>query len=403
MIIRLKQSNIDFLIRLIYIAIPLTFPLAMISGLFMGPWIGLIMVMVICVSKAEISAIKSYFMPHEHILMLWGIFSCAWSISPIESIMISSQLIFVIIMSHILTNKTNIFVDKTKNLIKRITIGILAAAIIFSIEAFTDGMFYRLVRGVVQPNSNGHFEYSWLDKGCSVLSVSTWALIYLLVKARKKIRALILYSAIFILLLASDSTASFVAFILGGIAYLAVYFSPRIMAFLLALSVIAYMIIMPIFSLKQDPREITSEYKKIPISYAHRLFIWNFTAEKSMENPFIGKGIGSSKLVPVLDSDIVPYLHYNLSPLPRHPHNNILQIWLEMGAIGLVIAGTYIWNILAQLRVISRKNNNFGAAIHAVFINYFFIGMVSFNIWQSWWMMVALFMVLLMNIVRHNE
>jgi O-antigen ligase len=361
------------------------------------------MFMVICVSKAEISAIRSYFMPHERILMVWAVLSSIWSISHIESAMIALQLMFVIIMSHILTNKTNIFVDKTKNLIKRITFGIVAAAIIFSIEAFTDGMLYRLVRGIVQPNSNRHFEYSWLDRGCSVLSVCAWALIYLLVNAKKHLKAFILYSAIFILLLASDSTASFVAFILGGIAYIAVYFSPRIMGFLLALSVIAYMVIMPIFSLKHDPREITSEYKKIPISYAHRLFIWKFTATKSMEDPLIGKGIGSSKLVPVLDSDIVPYLQYNLSPLPRHPHNNVLQIWLEMGAIGLAIAGAYVWNILGQLRSLSKKNPNFGAATHAVFINYFFIGMVSFNIWQSWWMMVALFMILLMNIVRHNE
>ncbi len=401
--IKLRQSNIDFLIKLIHITIPITFPLAMISGLFMGPWLAVMMCAMLLVSQPNIQNIREDLTPIERILILWAMLTCFWSISHIDSIIISSQLIFTIIMAHIIVSNSHIIAEQSKKLLRGIIFGIAAAVVIFTIEANTDGDLYRLVRGLFQPNSNGHFEYSWLDRGCSVLSVATWAPIYLLVKSGRPAKASMLYLGIFILLLLSDSTASFVGFTLAGIAYLALYFSPKIMAFLLALSVVTYIIVMPIFSIKQDPYAITSEYKKIPISYAHRLFIWKFTADKSMDDPIIGHGIGTSKFVPVLETDIVQYLHYHLSPLPRHPHNNILQIWLEMGVVGLAIAGAYIWNILSRFRNIGLQDYNFGASIHAVFINYFFIGMVSFNIWQSWWLMVALFVVLLMNIVWKSQ
>ncbi|MGV2431922.1 MAG UNVERIFIED_CONTAM: O-antigen ligase family protein [Rickettsiaceae bacterium] len=141
----------------------------------------------------------------------------------------------------------------------------------------------------------------------------------------------------------------------------------------------------------------------MPISYAHRLFIWKYSAEKSMEKPLLGYGLGSSKLIKPLESEVVYYNDIRLSTMPMHPHNNVMQIFLELGLVGLILFASYIWNILSRITELSVKDFELSLTSYAIFINYFVIGMISFNMWQSWWMMIILFMLLLMNMVRHAK
>jgi O-antigen ligase len=369
----------------------------------MAPWIAVMMILVLCVSRVNVAIAREYLRPVDHVLILWAMLSCIWSISPIESIVTFSQLVFTILLAHVIINKINLIVKGDQSFVLKMVAGIVLAVIIFLVDKYTDGMIYRATRSILQPESTNQFHLPWLDRGCCVLALSTWALIYLLVKSRQFLAAFCLYVVIFTILSLSDSTSALLGFIIAGIAYVALYFGPKLLSLLLAWAVVIYMTSMPIFAIVQNPYSIAAKYESIPISYAHRLFIWKFTVDKSMENPILGKGIGTSRSVEVLESDMVNYRDLMISPLPRHPHNNILQIWLEMGLVGMAIAIYYIWNILGKFRNIAIENRNFGAIIHAVFINYFFIGMISFNMWQSWWLMVALFMVLLMNIVRKYE
>lgn len=161
---------------------------------------------------------------------------------------------------------------------------------------------------------------------------------------------------------------------------------------------ILYIILMPIASKVEDPRLIAKEYGHvIPISYIHRLLIWNFVATTAIESPIVGQGIGTSKFTPIQDEDRFFYQNEMLSPLPLHPHNNVLQIFLELGIVGIALFGLYVWQILSRIGNVSVQNKDilWGATANAIFINYFFIGMVSFGIWQSWWMLSILLMMIL--------
>ena len=72
-------------------------------------------------------------------------------------------------------------------------------------------------------------------------------------------------------------------------------------------------------------------------SIVYRLHIWDFVTGKIYEKPLLGWGAGASKRLGTEDQGILN--DPNFGPLgeaiPVHPHNGILQIWLEFGALAL--------------------------------------------------------------------
>ncbi len=72
-------------------------------------------------------------------------------------------------------------------------------------------------------------------------------------------------------------------------------------------------------------------------------------------------------------------------PIPLHPHNAVLQVWLEMGAVGALIG---LGLLLSILRAIVRIKDNrlYRAAALGMFSYGLALGSLSFGIWQSWWL-----------------
>ena len=84
---------------------------------------------------------------------------------------------------------------------------------------------------------------------------------------------------------------------------------------------------------------------------------------------------------------------YNLIPL--HPHNNVLQVWLELGIIGLIIFFIFIRHLLKKIYEYSNINHKFSAIAMMSFFQVFLIGQVSFGFWQSWWLAIILIVLIL--------
>ena len=62
----------------------------------------------------------------------------------------------------------------------------------------------------------------------------------------------------------------------------------------------------------------------------HRRVIWSFSKEKILEKPLFGHGMFSSKVIG--DQYKIKNIDNKmLSAIPLHPHNSILQLWLELG------------------------------------------------------------------------
>jgi O-antigen ligase len=67
-----------------------------------------------------------------------------------------------------------------------------------------------------------------------------------------------------------------------------------------------------------------------------------------------------------------------------HPHNGILEVWVELGAIGALGLAAFIWKIMAG--IMRRINDRATAAVFSgAAVSYMVIGLAAYSVWSSWW------------------
>lgn len=380
------MSKSIFLYPLILFLIP---SLGMTAGLSAAPVIMLFFGVILLNNYRNID--KNIFLNNklELALLGWLFLTCIWSLEGISAFYKYFLLLTYYALAVICINKPWLNnIDKNKYIVLPLTFGCITAIVIFFIEYSTQGLFSKNFRMLFQANDRHIFNLYFLDRGCSILSVVSWLVILGLVNKKRWVLALVYYMLVLYVLRISDSLASYIAFILGGIAFLAMLLSKMRLMYLLMTCVLSTGIIWPLFSYYQNPKELYTNNQWIPDSGKHRLHIWKYTTGKAMEKPFTGWGFDSSKHFPIdEENDYIYYNQFKWSPLPLHPHNNFVQMWFECGIIGLTMFTLFLVKLLDNIFKISKSKfgNNWGALASACYVNYLFIAMISFGMWQLWW------------------
>lgn len=119
------------------------------------------------------------------------------------------------------------------------------------------------------------------------------------------------------------------------------------------------------------------------VSIAHRLEIWHFVAEAIAERPLSGWGLNASRDLPGGIDEVEP----GARKLPLHPHNAMLQWWLELGAVGAALATVLVLlAVRGALRLGDGTNRLVSAAALAAVCSGLVVALVGYGIWQAWWM-----------------
>ena len=140
----------------------------------------------------------------------------------------------------------------------------------------------------------------------------------------------------------------------------------------------------------------------LPNSFLHRTEIWRFAAERAWERPFLGWGLDASRELPGGDADVVVWIRlgngeigrFPSQILPLHPHDFLLQVWLELGLVGVVLLAVLLVVLLAAVRRSSVAVTTLVAALA--------VAAASFSLWQSWWM-ATLFLSAAMAVALTQE
>lgn len=384
-------------LQLITATIPI---LGMLSGLTASFTVMLLLLaLLLRVRKSFSFKIKNFKL--EAIFFAWCLICCFTTPNPQKSFVTLLEVFSLVALGLVLKNNIAINNDVNEMKIeKAVFYGIATAIALFFVEYFSQGLLFRGFRSMFQSDSPHIYQLNSLDRGCALLSVSSWILISNLLNNRKHIQALLFYGLVFLILYLSDSLASLIGFTLAGSLILFGKFISTKFFRLATVLVLIGSILFPITVHKIDPYKISDEYSNIlPDSAKHRLFIWNFVAHKVELNPFKGAGFAASKQIEVADSEMIDYRNYHWSPLPLHPHSNVLQVLFETGLIGLLLFLSIVLKNLKKVEALVKLNIDFGGAAYACFINYYVIGMISFSVWQTWWVATGVWAVIILNIL----
>lgn len=272
-------------------------------------------------------------------------------------------------------------------------VSLVIALALYAFEILSDGILIRFIR--INLLAKDHYIYfpHDMNRGATFMVLCAWPMLYYLqIRYRSLMLTLCLWSLILITLLHLESLAATTGYVIGSLTFLMMAcLRKHGMKAILTITALVITII-PITMALMNPFKLIESYPNIPASAQHRIHIWSFTATKALEQPFIGKGLGNSKYVEKQPSD---WPGEHIDPLPSHPHNVIMQVWLELGVVGLIIYSLFVISMLWTL--LHRKDQTPLTQNIAVsyMVSFLAISATAYNGWQSWWvssfLMLSLF------------
>lgn len=362
--------------------------------------------------KMDFSSVKDRKI--EMSFFIWLLMTCFWSLDHLLSV---QKLLFLSFIYITLTFALNIKNLEQYNIYKvfanPVNIGIFLSVAVFIIEFVNNGILTKEIQSLFNDDAKGHFVLYFLDHGCAALSILVWPAFFITLRKKKYTIFILMFMAVYYVLNLSDNPESYMAFLLGFAVFLLSYYSRMLFGYLLIGIISISLVAIPYFSAIQSPEKTVEEYKTLSDSTKHRIFISNFVIDKYLEKPFLGWGLASSSMVPIdEENDVIYYEQYKWHPLPLHPHNIILQILLETGAIGLllfaIIIFKYIHSIIKQNR--ESKDYLWGSLFMGFISSYFIISSTSFDVWQTWWVLISAVNILLFRlysnikkVTKHKE
>lgn len=323
--------------------------------------------------------------PTNKIILLWLFFAFItlyWTLHPLKSSGLWLQMSLMYISTFALLHYTAFLEHKTIQRISYVAIiGIFIALACANIEIISNGLLSLSFRQIT--NNSLPFLLSDLNRGSVVIALLAWPIFgYFYLSERPKEKHI--YSWLFFFLISFtvlrlESQSASAAILIGGFTWLFITFTRRIGAYLFIGAIAAFFIAFPLIMLHVDPDTIFNSFPMPSKAAAqYRLHIWHFTSQKAFLYPWAGWGFDASRYLPVGPEDFWGTRH----PMPLHPHNNVLQVWLELGIIGLVLFFAFLTSLI--LHIIKFTHPKHVALSLALVAAYFMVGTTGYGIWQHW-------------------
>jgi exopolysaccharide production protein ExoQ len=341
------------------------------------------------------------------LFVIWAMITSLWSIEPLDSVVRSLKVALVFAAGLVLIGATKqVSSEEIRSFRWMLMVAVAVGSLVLLGEVASQmaGLrFLRALTGNALPDPNF---LPVFNRAATVLALLVWPVLILCFRHNRLFHGGILFVGAFIVLWQLYSSAAILA-VFAGLAIFTLALISRSSARLLLIAgisgVIAFTPVFPRTVL--EPDHIMAQAAWLPLSAHHRLRIWAFTSDAIMKRPITGWGMdtarslsgGKSKVIikrppPQKESDVAGRRLASEPPLvgeqlPLHPHNAVLQLWLELGIVGVVL-GVFLLvrMIVCALQLSSDKRET--AAVLGYIATAFVISYFSYGIWQTWWLSV---------------
>jgi peroxiredoxin Q/BCP len=279
--------------------------------------------------------------------------------------------------------------------------GAVGAGLYLLLELLSDGLLTRGAMNlfaVLKPETAKHIaiqngkvmrlNLSEFNQNAAIIMLGFWPGV-LILSALDAIPRRIALTALFAAALAvpialSEHDSSQVALVLSAIVLvLAFVWRSGVIRALAILWCLGFALVIPL-DLLAYKYELHQE-SWLPNSARARIIIWQYTAERVLEHPWIGIGVNSTPAVKakLKGREDRPEGFVFKRTTGQHAHDVFLQIWYEIGAIGVLLAAIAGALITLRIRLLPLLAQPYGAAC---FMAVLAIAAFAWSMWQTWFM-----------------
>ncbi len=321
----------------------------------------------------------------------WAMVTVLWAEYPGSSFIMGLKILALIILGLYWCRLTlSLSQDTQKSLVKALMGGLFLGIFFLNLDAWSGNLW----RAFWKKSASKAFA-----QGSLLISLAIWPAILWIFHHPRSLQwrlsfIICLLFSVFWTLFHIDCDSSFVGLFLGLCIFLGTLFLPRVTSRGMRLFLPLFIISFPFMSLYAFKPESIPAYNSYihSSSYLDRLYIWNEVATTILEHPWRGIGMNGThdhkKTQEMREWSYIDKkgtLHKNKTAyFGMHPHNAILQLWLELGFLGAILGVLLTHQVL--LHIYGPDLRSLEKAIGAgLFTGAFVIVWVNLGFWQNWW------------------
>ncbi|MBC8267475.1 MAG: O-antigen ligase family protein [Rhodospirillaceae bacterium] len=356
---------------------------------------GLVCFISFLINRKQHPKFVSVFIVTLSLLFVWAGISSIWALNGSGALQLCFRLTFLclagFVLLHASTTASSVTQVKSQ---KALLIGFG-----LSVLALIIGYTYAQETGDSLWGGYYFDPLTTLNNGAVIVALLLWPVTLMIWHNDKPTTAVLLLLAVSSGLMFLSSGASLLAICVGGLVYVSLMFFGRPAALVIAFATVGFIFIAPVISEKITNSETIMEIvENSPSSVKHRLIMWDFVSQKIDETPYWGFGMDSSRRLPQEEFRLAS----NMEIMPLHPHNAALQIRLELGLPGIVLAAALVLSLFWT--VLKEAGNRQQMAVRiSILCSYLSVGVVSYGVWQSWWIATAWALAAIVQIVLPSD
>lgn len=328
------------------------------------------------------------------LLVTWGCLSYFWSIEPDRTLQRAPRIAATALLGLALLSLAQVLEHSVAKLVRRgLIAGLALTGIALALERLAGAPFAPLLGDEDWMHSLSH-RLTIYNRSTSILLPLAFLLLGTWPRLRSPWRIAVMAGALSLFVTTpyleggTQTAALLVGLTVAVVAFLLPRLVPALMSVVFVATIMAAPMITPPAADALRAAGVARDSSDSALSsLAHRLEIWTFVAERTWDRPLVGWGTEAARSIPGAKVTTVEGDSAS-KRVPHHPHNGILQIWVELGAVGAalaaMLAGRIVWR--CGTGALGDGDRRWLSAGHCGAVTTAMaIACSSYGIWQEWW------------------